>query len=143
MTKKAPRRGAVPSSIRCSAQPDGHVDLVAFALYQERDRPARSVDEPAQLIGGFHRLVVEGEDHVAGLHPRARRRAFDFLDKQAAFRLDLLALLPGEGAHRDAELARARSCVVAGPGDFFGRDLAERSAQLPRFALAPYLEVYG
>src|SRR5712691_3001783 len=62
--KTAPRRGAVPSSIRCSAQLDRHVDLVAFALYQERDRPARPVDEPAQLIGGFHGLVVEGEYHV-------------------------------------------------------------------------------
>src|SRR5262249_55925317 len=127
-----------------SAQPDRHVDLVALALDEQRDRALGLVDQALQLVHALQRLVVEREDHVARLHARARRRALGLLDQQAAVGLDLVALLFGERTHRDAELARLRLAAAAGvgPRELLGRRLAERGGDLLGLALAPDLELH-
>src|SRR5882672_6957950 len=89
-----------------SAEPDRHVDLVAFALYQKRDAAARAVHQAPQLVHAFHGLVVEGENDIARLDARPRRGAFGLLHEQPAFGFDLLALVLGQRAQRETQLAR-------------------------------------
>src|SRR5260221_3976757 len=138
--KTAPRKARFRSGPGRSTQPDRHVDLVALALYQEGDAAARTVHQAAQLLDGLHGLVVEGENTVAGLNARPGSGAFGLLHQQPAFGFDLFALLLGQRTHRQAELARLGFRFAVRPGYFFRRGLAERSAQLPCFALAPDLE---
>src|SRR5207247_8458525 len=138
--KTAPRGRGFESLRFRSTEPDRHVDLVALALYQKRDAAARAVHQAAQLVDAFHGLVVEGENDVARLNARPGSRAFGLLHEQPAFGFDLFALLLGQRAHRQTELARLGLRFAIGSGDLFRRGFAKRSAQLLCFALAPDLE---
>src|SRR5690242_19015788 len=130
-SEKKPRPEARLLRQERSAELDRHVDLLAFALDQQRDGAVRLVDDAAQLVDALEGLVVEREDDVAGLHAGARRGAFGAFDEQPALGLDLPALLLGQGPHRDPELALLRHASAdVGLRHLLARLLAERGGQL-------------
>src|SRR3954447_8552707 len=75
-----------------SADLHGHEELPVFALDEESGIPAGLRDLALQVVRRLHRVAVDREHDVAGLHARAFRRPAHFLHDHTRLRLDLALL---------------------------------------------------
>src|SRR3954470_10308575 len=66
------------------AELDRHVDLGVLALHEQRDVLAGFRHELAQLLGSFHRHVVDGQNDITRLDSRRRRSASGIFNDYAA-----------------------------------------------------------
>src|SRR6186713_1857050 len=85
---------------------DRDEDLRAGALDQQRRGvPALELGRlVAQVLDVLHAAVVHGQDDIAGLDARARRRTLHVRDHDTAFGFHLVLLLRRQGPHHEAQL---------------------------------------
>src|SRR5258706_2306384 len=118
-TSTTPTQESTATALNCtntkiaSAQLDRHEKLPVLALHEERGALAGLADQVAKLLGRLERCSIEGQQQVAALDSRARRRPRDLLDHEPALAAVLAPFIGGERPHRDAE-APVRGLFVVG-----------------------------